>query len=89
VNILKNSIRKFFAVGLSLLGTVMTVYVSLYLLLFCPLYDIYIHFVGATLTAKIIFVDLIKVFVSSTVGGAVWVVFDLAAGFFRDEKRED
>ena len=83
------NIRKMLAVMISLLGTFMTVYVTLYLLVFCPARDLYVNFTSDTLTAHVLFVDLIKIFVASTVGGAVWVVFDIVAGFFRDDERDE
>ena len=46
-------------------------------------------FTGGTLSAGMILINVFKIFVASTVGGAIWCVCDIIAGFFRDLPEED
>lgn len=74
------------ATVLSVAGTIMMIYVGGYLLFVAPLLSLYQHFLDQSLTGRLLLVDLIKIFFAGTAGGAIWCIFDIAAGYFRDDK---
>lgn len=80
---MKDILRTLIALLISFVGTLLTFYVSLYVLLYLPVKDIYDCYMQDILTLRILFIDVVKIFLSATVGGAVWVVFDIVAGFFK------
>ena len=80
---MKDILRTVIALIISFTGTLLTIFVSLYVLLYRPMRDIYECYMQDTLTLRILFIDGAKIFLSATVGGAVWVVFDIVAGFFK------
>lgn len=82
---MKKSIRKVIAVLLGLLGTLLAVYVGGYWLFIRPVRYLYVNFLGGTLTSRNLIICILKIFLASTVGGAIWCGFDILAGRFRDE----
>lgn len=85
---MKKSAKKLLAVLFSLLGTVLATYVGGYWLFARPLYFLFAGFSAGTLTMHSLTVCVIKIFVASTVGGGIWCIFDIIAGYFRDEPRD-
>ena len=86
---MKRTIRKIFAIGFSLLGTFLAIYVGGYWLFIRPVQYLYTHFLAGSLTSKALIICIIKIFLASTAGGGLWCVCDIIAGKFLDEKRED
>ncbi len=86
---MKKTIRKVLAMGFSLLGTFLALYVGGYWLFVRPVRFLYMHLMAGSLTSKSLIVCIIKIFLASTAGGGLWCVCDIIAGKFRDEKRED
>lgn len=82
---MRKGIRKILAAFFSLLAIVMLVYVGGYRLVILPLKDIYHCYIENAWTLKRLFIDIIKIFFSATVGGGLWCLFDIIAGFFRDD----
>ncbi len=82
---MKRTIRKILAIGISVLGTVLALYVGGYWLFIRPVRYLYLGFLAGTLTKKSLLIAIIKIFIASTAGGGVWCVCDIIAGHFRDE----
>lgn len=82
---MKRTIRKILAIGFSVLGTVLALYIGGYWLFIRPVRYLYVGFLAGTLTKKSLLICIIKIFVASTVGGGVWCACDIIAGHFRDE----
>ncbi len=80
------NVKFLMATILSVAGTIMMVYVGGWLLFVSPLLSLYRHFMDHSLTGRLLLVDLIKIFFAATAGGAIWCIFDIAAGYFRDDK---
>ncbi|MCR5055086.1 MAG: hypothetical protein K6A69_09610, partial [Lachnospiraceae bacterium] len=78
---MKKQIRKAIAFILSAIGTVAMIYVSGYLMLVQPIIQLYQAFRGDGITALLLFVSFIKIFLCTTMAGAIWCFFDIAAGF--------
>ena len=81
--------RKALATLFSILGTVLGLYIGGYWLFARPVYWLVTGFTGGTLTASILIINIFKIFIASTVGGSIWCICDIVAGFFRDDPRED
>ena len=77
-------IKKFFEIFFSLAGTLLSVYVGGYWLLFRPLRNIYLAYTVGSITWHLLFNSFIRIFLSATVAGGIWCLFDIIAGFFRD-----
>ncbi len=86
---MKKSVRKAIAVLLSVLGVLLAVYFGGYWLLFVPLRELYAAFTQGTLTSSLLLSAVVRVFFSTTAAGIVWVLFDILAGFFRDDIPKD
>ena len=86
---MKKNAKRAIAVLFSVLGTVLGLYVGGYLLFVRPVYWLVIGFTNVTLTAGLLLVNVIKIFVASTVGGAIWCLCDIIAGYFRDIPMDD
>ena len=71
---------------LSIGGTLLSIYVGGYLLLIRPMLKLYGLFVAGGLTTPLLFRYVIEIFLSMTVGGAMWCLFDILAGKFRDRE---
>ncbi len=86
---MKKNAKRAMAVLFSILGTVLGLYIGGYLLFVRPVYWLVTSFTGGTLTARILLINAIKIFIASTVGGSIWCVCDIIAGHFRDDPRDD
>ena len=86
---MSKNIKRMLALFLSFAGVVMSLYVGGYLLFLQPLISLYHHYLNNTITMHYLFVIFIKVFFAATAGGGVWCIFDIIAGFFRDNKKEE
>ncbi|MCR5196890.1 MAG: hypothetical protein K6D38_11245 [Pseudobutyrivibrio sp.] len=81
---MKKSAKKALVVLFSILGTVLGLYIGGYWLFIRPVYWLVTSFKAGTLTAGILIINVIKIFVASTIGGAIWCICDIIAGHFRD-----
>ena len=86
---MKKNAKRAIAVLFSILGTVLGLYIGGYCLFVRPVYWLVTGFMDGTLTAGILIINVIKIFIASTVGGAIWCLCDIIAGFFRDEPKDD
>lgn len=86
---MKKNAGRVLAVLFSILGTVLGLYIGGYCLFVRPVYWLVTGFMDGTLTAGILIINVIKIFIASTVGGAIWCICDIIASFFRDEPRDD
>ena len=86
---MKKNAKRAMAVLFSILGTVLGLYIGGYLLFVRSVYWLVIGFTNGTLTAGILLVNVIKIFIASTVGGAIWCLCDIIAGRFRDLPMDD
>ncbi|MBR1622467.1 MAG: hypothetical protein IJ675_00955 [Pseudobutyrivibrio sp.] len=86
---MKQNAKKALAVLFSILGTVLGLYIGGYCLFVRPVYWLFTGFTGGTLTASILIINVFKIFIASTIGGAIWCACDIIAGFFRDDPRDD
>ena len=82
---MKKGMKKFLAVAISLLGTLLAIYVGGYWLLFRPVCFLINGFTAGILTRQDLIICIVKIFLASTAAGAIWCVFDIIAGKFRDE----
>lgn len=80
--------RKTIAILISLFGSLLALYTGGYVLFLLPLLGLYKAFTTGSLTLSLLLRDLIMIFFAATVGGAIWCVFDILAGFFRDHEEE-
>ena len=76
-------VQRVIAAILSTVGTLLALYIGGYWMFVRPLYSIYYHFTNGGLTLHILFIAALKIFLSATVVGNIWIIFDIAAGFFR------
>ena len=81
---MKKNAKRALAVLFSILGTVLGLFIGGYVLFVRPVYWLIIGFKGGTLTAGMILINVFKIFIASTVGGAIWCICDIIAGHFRD-----
>ena len=86
---MKKNAKRAIAVLFSILGTVLGLYIGGYCLFVRPVYWLVTGFMDGALTAGILIINVIKIFIASTVGGAIWCLCDIIAGFFRDEPKDD
>ena len=86
---MKTRVKKAVAVLLGALGVLLAIYFGGYWLLFRPLRTLYWAFTEGTLTSSLLITAVVKIFFSTTAAGAIWVVFDILAGFFRDDIPKD
>ncbi|MCR5416251.1 MAG: hypothetical protein K6E79_05605 [Pseudobutyrivibrio sp.] len=86
---MRENAKKAMAVLFSLLGTVLGLYIGGYWLFVRPVYWLFVGFRTGTLTAHILIINIIKIFVASTVGGGIWCIFDIIASQFRDLPEDD
>lgn len=82
---MKKGLKKFLAVGISLFGTLLAIYVGGYWLLFRPVCFLIDGFASGLLSRHDLIICIVKIFLASTVAGAIWCVFDIIAGKFREE----
>ena len=81
-------LRRVMELILSIGGTLLSIYVGGYLLFIRPLMILYGLFTTGGLTTFLLFRYVIEIFLSMTVGGALWCMFDILAGKFRDIEDE-
>ena len=81
---MKKGIRKILAVTFGILGTALAIYVGGYLLLFRPMRHLLVGFAAGALTRSDLIISVIKIFFFFFSAGAIWCVFDIIAGKFRD-----
>ena len=86
---MKKNAKRVIAVLFSILGTVLGLFIGGYCLFVRPVYWLVTGFMDGTLTAGILIINVIQIFIASTVGGAIWCLCDIIAGFFRDEPKDD
>ena len=86
---MKKNAKKSLAIFFSVLGSVLGLYFGGYWLFVRPVYWLVTGFTGGTLTAGILIINIFKIFIASTIGGGIWCVCDIIAGFFRDLPEED
>ena len=82
---MKKTVRKTIAILLSTAGVLLALYFGGYWLLFRPVRALCWAFTDGTLTLRLLVIAVIKIFFSTTVSGLIWVVFDIIAGYFRDD----
>lgn len=68
----------------SIVGSLLAVYVAGYLLLAKSIYWCVTAFSSGTMNLRGLIISLIKICIAATVGGAIWCIFDIIAGKFRD-----
>ncbi len=81
---MKKGIRKILAAAVSILGTALAIYVGGYLLLLRPVRHLLVGFAIGGLTRSGLIISVLKIFLASTVAGAIWCVFDIIAGKIRN-----
>ena len=86
---MKKNAKKALATLISVLGSALGIYIGGYWLFVRPVYWLVTSFTGGTLTAGILLINVIKIFVASTVGGAIWIICDIIASYFRDLPTDD
>ncbi|MCR4674662.1 MAG: hypothetical protein K5675_06610 [Lachnospiraceae bacterium] len=86
---MKKTFRKAMDLLLSLGGTLLALYVGGYWLLIRPLQNLYAGYMEHAITWNLLLNSFIRIFVSATVFGSIWCIFDILAGFFRDDEEEN
>ncbi len=86
---MKKNAKKALATLISVLGSALGIYIGGYWLFVRPVYWLVTSFTGGTLTAGILLINVIKIFVASTIGGAIWCLCDIIAGHFRELPDDD
>jgi len=76
-------VQRAIAAILSTVGSLLALYIGGYWMFVRPIYWLYYYFTNGGLTIHLLFINLLKIFLSSTVIGGIWIIFDIAAGFFR------
>ena len=82
---MKKGLRKILAVTISIFGSLLAVYVGVYWLLLRPVGFLVVGLAGGGLTKSAVVVCILKILLASTAAGAIWCIFDIIAGKFRDE----
>ena len=82
-------LRRVMELILSIGGTLLSLYVGGYLLFIRPIMTLYALFTSGGLTTFLLFRYVIEIFLSMTVAGAMWCLFDILAGKFRDRADDD
>lgn len=86
---MKKNAKKALAVLFSILGTVLGLYIGGYMLFVRPVYWLVIGFTDGTLTAGMLLVNIFKIFIASTVGGAIWCLCDIIASHIKGLHEDD
>ena len=81
---MKKTAKKTLAILFSFLGYALGLYVGGYVLFLKTVLTRVGGFTAGILTKELLVVSIVKIFVSSTLGGAIWCIFDIIAGNFRD-----
>ncbi|MCF0130903.1 MAG: hypothetical protein HUJ71_04210 [Pseudobutyrivibrio sp.] len=81
---MKKTAKKTLAILFSCLGYALAIFVGGYVLFLRPVFLLFTGFTAGTLTKTLLVRCVIEVFIASTVGGAIWCIFDIIAGLFRD-----
>ena len=82
---MKKYLKRLIVIIFEVAGCFLALYLGGYWMLFRPIKWLYLGFTGGTLTLKLIAINVIKIFLSTTVFGAVWCIFDILAGKFRED----
>lgn len=83
---MRKYLRKILAVGFSILGTLLAIYVGGYWLFLRPVRSLFVAFTSGALTKNVLVICVVKIFLASTAGGGIWCICDIIAGKFRDEE---
>ncbi|MCR5143733.1 MAG: hypothetical protein K6B67_00325 [Lachnospiraceae bacterium] len=81
---MKKNFYKVIACIISVLGTVLSIYVGGYWLLVRPVKYLYFAVMNHTITTKALAICITKIFFASTATGGIWSICDIIAGKFRD-----
>lgn len=85
---MKKTAKKVMAILLSLFGTLLALYVGGYWLLIRPIHNLYLGYLHHSLSLPLLLNSFVRIFFSATVFGSIWCIFDILAGFFREEEEE-
>lgn len=83
---MKKALRRVLAIGFSLLGIFLAIYVGGYWLFIRSVHFLYQGLLAGTLTSKSLIICIIKIFCASTAAGGLWCICDIIAGKFRDDR---
>lgn len=83
---MKKTAKKIMAILLSLIGTLLAIYIGGYWLLIRPIRNLYIGYLEHAISLALLLNSFVRIFFSATVFGGIWCVFDILAGFFREEE---
>ena len=86
---MKKSAKKAMEILFSVLGVVLGLYIGGYWLFLRPVYWLVTGYTAGTLTKRLLVVCIVKIFISSTIGGGIWCICDIIAGHFRDIPKDD
>lgn len=86
---MKRRVKQTITLSLNIVGTLIAVWVSFYYFLYLPVTDIWSMLRVTDFSMKMFVLDVIKIVIASTVGGTIWVFFDLIAGYFREYPEEN
>ncbi|MCR4695362.1 MAG: hypothetical protein K5773_08600 [Pseudobutyrivibrio sp.] len=86
---MKKNAKRVLAVFFSILGSVLGLYIGGYWLFVRPVYWLVIAVRTGSLTVRLLIINIIKIFIASTVGGSIWCICDIIAGHFRDLPSDD
>ena len=86
---MKRRVKQTITLSLNIIGTLIAVWVSFYYFLYLPVTDIWSMLRVTDFSMKMFVLDVIKIVIASTVGGTIWVFFDLIAGYFREYPEEN
>ena len=85
---MKRRVKQTITLALNIVGTLISVWVSCYYFLYLPIVNMWGMLHGIDFSMKMFVLDIIKIVIASTVGGTIWVFFDLIAGYFREYPEE-
>ena len=83
---MKKAFKKVMELLLSIGGTILGLYLCGYWLLFDPLRNLYVGYMNHAITWGLLLNSFIRIFFCATVFGAIWCIFDILAGFFREDE---
>ncbi len=86
---MKKGIKKVLSWFFYIMGWVVGIFVGGFLLFIQPVYQLITSLIAGNLTIMMLVICIVKIFVASTVGGAIWCVFDIIAGLFREIDKND
>ncbi|QFJ53505.1 hypothetical protein [Pseudobutyrivibrio xylanivorans] len=86
---MKKNAKRALAVLFSILGTVLGLYIGGYVLFVRSVYWLVTGFTAGTLSAGMLLVNVIKIFIASTVGGAIWCLCDIIASHIKGLPEDD